>query len=123
MFSTAVLGDKVAGPSQMRRSQSQPYGVGLGGEPVPGLRALERQVRKLQREVAVLNDRLALFEDVSARWGLRYTRRMALVGNAFLGLWIFVLRLLRFLQKRRALLLQAMMPKVGGGPSGAGVCG
>lgn len=120
MFATEVLGhaSHMGRPSVradvMRRSQSQPFDLHHGGESVPGpsVRAMERQMRKLQREVAMMNERLAIFEDVQARWGVRYTRRMAVVANAFMGTWVLAFRLLRFLQKRRAMLLQAMMPKL-----------
>lgn len=75
-------------------------------------RTLEKHVRALQRQVAQIHARVAAFEEINARWGLRYTRRFALAGNLFVGGWIFLYRLLGFLRQRRAQLLQAMMPKI-----------
>ncbi len=96
----------------MRRSQSTPHLYGLDAGGAVHHRTLERHIRTLQRQVAAINDRVSVFEEVNARWGLRYTRRFALAGNLVVGGWIFLHRLLNFVRQRRALLLQAMMPKI-----------
>ncbi len=75
-------------------------------------RGVERQLRALQRQLGLINDRVSAFEEINSRWGLRYTRRFALIGNLVVGGWIFLHRLLEFLRQRRAQLLQAMMPKI-----------
>jgi hypothetical protein len=125
-FVTDVLGDKdvrtvsfvdpqsssVSSLDVMRRSQSTPHLSGLEAGSAIHHRALERQIRSLQRQLSVINDRVSVFEEINSRWGLRYTRRFALVGNLVVGGWIFLFRLLDFLKQRRAQLLQAMMPKI-----------
>jgi hypothetical protein len=96
----------------MRRSQSTPHLTGLEAGSAMHHRTLERQIRSLQRQVGIINDRVSVFEEINSRWGLRYTRRFALVGNLVVGGWLFLHRLVDFLRQRRAQLLQAMMPKI-----------
>ena len=119
-FVTSVLGEGgLPVPSSERsslpRSASVPAFEGLtssSGSFSSSTRPLERQVRALQRQVGAITDRLWAFEEQNAQWGLRYTRRFALAGNLVVGGWIFLRRLLAFLRRRRAQLLQAMIPKI-----------
>lgn len=99
----------------LRRTQSSPYDLAQqGGEGGAAAlhRALERQIRLLQHEVGAIQQRVAVFEEINARWALRYTRRLAMGGSVGLGVWLFLARLFAFLQARRAQLLQAVIPKV-----------
>ncbi len=53
-------------------------------------RNLETQLRTLQREVSLLKRKVILFEEQTNRnfWGIRYSRRMAIMSNLLLGnLW------------------------------------
>lgn len=114
-FATEVLGEKRpsgANEMAMRRSQSTPHSMHMQESSILLQKSLERQIRSLQNEVAQINDRLSVFEETNARWGLRYTRRLAISGNVAMGCWMFILRLSNFLRRRRTRLLQAMMPKI-----------
>ena len=104
-------GGGTSSSSAMRRSQSTPHNMDSTAAAALH-RALERQLRLLQHELGAVQQRVAAFEDINARWGLRYTRRLAMGSSAFLGFWIFLARLLNFLRARRSQLLQAVMPKL-----------
>eukprot|EP01098_Paradermamoeba_levis_P002188 TRINITY_DN12586_c0_g1_i1.p1 TRINITY_DN12586_c0_g1~~TRINITY_DN12586_c0_g1_i1.p1 ORF type:complete len:209 (-),score=27.51 TRINITY_DN12586_c0_g1_i1:93-719(-) len=76
-------------------------------------RNLERQLRKLQLEVASLKKKLnELDSKVNDRWVLRYSRRMSIMANLFLGSWIFWDRLVNYIQKRRKNLMQVVVPGI-----------
>jgi len=59
----------------------------------------------LQREIASIKHKVALFEEGTHqnRWGIRYSRRMAVMSNMLLGLWIFWSRFLTHIQKKNIL--------------------
>ncbi len=50
-------------------------------------RSLEHQIAILQREVSSLKRKVVLFEDENNRnrWGIRYSRRMAIMSNLVCG--------------------------------------
>jgi len=66
-------------------------------------RNLELQIRTLQREIHSLNKKVSAFEEETNRnrWGIRYSRRMAIMSNLLLGLWIFWSRFLKHVQKQK----------------------
>eukprot|EP01091_Cochliopodium_minus_P021173 TRINITY_DN9584_c0_g1_i1.p1 TRINITY_DN9584_c0_g1~~TRINITY_DN9584_c0_g1_i1.p1 ORF type:complete len:297 (-),score=54.26 TRINITY_DN9584_c0_g1_i1:139-1029(-) len=72
-------------------------------------RNLERQVRRLQRDVNFLYNKLNTFEEVNARWGLRYTRRMAIMSNLVMGVWVFVWKSFSFLRNKRGEIVKAAL--------------
>ena len=57
------------------------------------IRNLENQVRSLQSELATLKRKMNVFEEDTNRnrWGIRYSRRMAIMSNVFLGLWYLLI--------------------------------
>jgi hypothetical protein len=78
-------------------------------------RNLEQQLRRLRQEVARLRQKVSGFEASRDRWGVRLTRRMALLANLLLAAWLFAARLLRFVhRRRRGLLARALMPALPG---------
>jgi len=64
---------------------------------------LELQLRALQVEIANLKRKVYLFEEESNRnrWAIRYSRRMAIMSNLLLGLWIFWSRFLKHVQRQK----------------------
>jgi len=66
-------------------------------------RNLDIQLRNLQNEVALLKRKLMQFEEETNRnrWAIRYSRRMAIMSNLLLGLWIFWSRFLKQIQKQK----------------------
>jgi len=76
-------------------------------------RNLEAQMRSLQKEISSIKRKVALFEEENNRnrWGIRYSRRMAVMSNLLLGLWIFWSRFLKHVQKqKKSRLLGVIVP-------------
>jgi len=74
---------------------------------------VEAQLRSLQRDVASLKRKVAAFEEETNRnrWGIRYSRRMAIMSNLLLGLWIFWSRFLKHVQnQKKSRLLGVIVP-------------
>jgi len=67
------------------------------------IRNLENQVRSLQSELATLKRKMNVFEDDTNRnrWGIRYSRRMAIMSNLMLGLWIFWSKFMKHVQTQK----------------------
>jgi hypothetical protein len=76
-------------------------------------KSLEAQLRLVQEEITNLKRKVVLFEEETNRnrWGIRYSRRMAIMSNLLLGLWIFWSRFLTHVQKqKKSKLLGVMVP-------------
>jgi len=74
---------------------------------------LEHQIRVLHREIVTLKKKLHIFEEETNRnsWGIRYARRMAIMSNLLLGIWVFWSRLVKHFQKqKKTSLLGVMVP-------------
>eukprot|EP01124_Arcella_intermedia_P012469 TRINITY_DN18807_c0_g1_i1.p1 TRINITY_DN18807_c0_g1~~TRINITY_DN18807_c0_g1_i1.p1 ORF type:complete len:226 (+),score=44.53 TRINITY_DN18807_c0_g1_i1:44-721(+) len=74
--------------------------------------SLLTRIQQLEKTVNELKWRIeAMEEDVGlrTRWGVRYSRRMAIVANVLLGLWNFWGHLSHLLKKRRRHIMTFML--------------
>eukprot|EP01121_Diplochlamys_sp_Union-15-3_P004157 TRINITY_DN1414_c0_g1_i1.p1 TRINITY_DN1414_c0_g1~~TRINITY_DN1414_c0_g1_i1.p1 ORF type:complete len:333 (+),score=46.53 TRINITY_DN1414_c0_g1_i1:64-1062(+) len=64
---------------------------------------MEQRNKALVRELSALKQRMTSYEKKlgESRWGLRYSRRMAIVANFVVGIWIFWRRLLLYAFKNK----------------------
>jgi len=72
---------------------------------------LSARVAELERTIAELKWRLDRMEEdtgLRTRWGVRYSRRMAILANLMLGLWNFWGIFSNLLKKRRRKIMTAM---------------
>jgi len=61
-----------------------------------------------------LKKKVSIFEQENNRdrWGIRYSRRMAIMSNIFLGIWVFWSRFLKHVQRQnKGRLLGILVPK------------
>jgi len=72
---------------------------------------LVRQIEILQMELRKINKKVSTFEAWNEQWGVRYSKRVALLANLGLGIWFSAYKLFRFLNKRkRTLITQVVVP-------------
>jgi hypothetical protein len=72
-------------------------------------RNLEKQLRALQTDVGRLKRKIAVFEQSNDRWGVRYSKRVAMFTNLIMGVWIFWYRLLLYFQRRKRIILSQVV--------------
>eukprot|EP01125_Pyxidicula_operculata_P016578 TRINITY_DN5722_c0_g1_i1.p1 TRINITY_DN5722_c0_g1~~TRINITY_DN5722_c0_g1_i1.p1 ORF type:complete len:236 (+),score=30.86 TRINITY_DN5722_c0_g1_i1:41-748(+) len=72
---------------------------------------LSGRIQELERTVTELKWRIEEMEEdvgLRTRWGVKYSRRVAIIANFLLGLWNFWSRFLNLIQKRRRHIMQTL---------------
>lgn len=107
-YTTQMLTNSVSSPTIMhtgtfKKSSSFETDGYVDGTIMMHIRNLENQVRSLQSELATLKRKMSVFEDDTNRnrWGIRYSRRMAIMSNLMLGLWIFWSKFMKHVQTQK----------------------
>jgi hypothetical protein len=111
-----VSEQKAEGDFPLRRSKSFPWGSSTALEPDAIwllYKHVDNRLQILERELSALRVKMTAVEENKSRWGVKYSRRIAILANLLLGVWLFWSHFLQFVQRRKGKLLQNMVMRPG----------